>query len=207
MSIYKKLAQARVKLQETGLSKSGNNRNFKYFELKDFLPEVNKIFSELNICSVVSYNHDFATMTIYDGESEDKIVFTSPMVQRALPNGTDIQNLGAIQTYQRRYLYLTALEIAENDLVDALDTSNEKPNTKQQLPKSSNNSTLQASNSTKVKESATDKFIRMTGEKNTIEDLNELWAKAEQHIKTNEHQTYIDAAQAYDMRLNELSNL
>ncbi|MDY0710546.1 single-stranded DNA-binding protein [Pasteurella multocida] len=127
MNIYQKLAQARVKLQEKGLKKTGKNRSFNYFELKDFLPSVNEIFAQLNMCSVISYTSELATLTIYDGEKDEKIIFTSPMVEKALPSGTDIQNLGAIQTYQRRYLYLTALEIAENDMVDSLDTGGEQP--------------------------------------------------------------------------------
>ena len=120
MSIYAKLAQARVKLQKENLKKTGNNRSFKYFELKDFLPRVNEIFEELKMCAVVRYSSELATLTIYDCEKDESIEFTSPMVQKALPSGTEIQNLGAIQTYQRRYLYLTALEIVEDDLVDSI---------------------------------------------------------------------------------------
>lgn len=120
MSIYAKLAQARVKLQKENLKKTGNNRSFKYFELKDFLPRVNEIFEELKMCAVVRYSSELATLTIYDCEKDENIEFTSPMVQKALPSGTEIQNLGAIQTYQRRYLYLTALEIVEDDLVDSI---------------------------------------------------------------------------------------
>lgn len=120
MNIYAKLAQARVKLQKENLKKTGNNRSFKYFELKDFLPRVNEIFDELKMCAVVRYSSELATLTIYDCEKDESIEFTSPMVQKALPSGTEIQNLGAIQTYQRRYLYLTALEIVEDDLVDSI---------------------------------------------------------------------------------------
>lgn len=120
MSIYAKLAKARVKLQKENLKKTGNNRSFKYFELKDFLPKVNEIFEELKMCAVVRYSSELATLTIYDCEKDENIEFTSPMVQKALPSGTEIQNLGAIQTYQRRYLYLTALEIVEDDLVDSI---------------------------------------------------------------------------------------
>lgn len=124
MSIYAKLAQARVKLQKENLKKTGNNRSFKYFELKDFLPRVNEIFDELKMCAVVRYSSELATLTIYDCEKDESIEFTSPMVQKALPSGTEIQNLGAIQTYQRRYLYLTALEIVEDDLVDSIPPEN-----------------------------------------------------------------------------------
>lgn len=146
MSIYAKLAQARVKLQKENLKKTGNNRSFKYFELKDFLPRVNEIFDELKMCAVVRYSSELATLTIYDCEKDESIEFTSPMVQKALPSGTEIQNLGAIQTYQRRYLYLTALEIVEDDLVDSIPP--EKPDQKkQESRKHYNESTQQNVNS------------------------------------------------------------
>ena len=146
MSIYAKLAQARVKLQKENLKKTGNNRSFKYFELKDFLPRVNEIFDELKMCAVVRYSSELATLTIYDCEKDESIEFTSPMVQKALPSGTEIQNLGAIQTYQRRYLYLTALEIVEDDLVDSIPP--EKPDQKkQESRKHYNESTRQNVNS------------------------------------------------------------
>ena len=146
MSIYAKLSQARVKLQKENLKKTGNNRSFKYFELKDFLPRVNEIFDELKMCAVVRYSSELATLTIYDCEKDESIEFTSPMVQKALPSGTEIQNLGAIQTYQRRYLYLTALEIVEDDLVDSIPPEKTKQK-KQESRKHYNESTQQNVNS------------------------------------------------------------
>lgn len=146
MSIYAKLAQARVKLQKENLKKTGNNRSFKYFELKDFLPRVNEIFDELKMCAVVRYSSELATLTIYDCEKDESIEFTSPMVQKALPSGTEIQNLGAIQTYQRRYLYLTALEIVEDDLVDSIPLEKTEQK-KQESQKRYNESTQQNVNS------------------------------------------------------------
>ena len=146
MSIYAKLAQARVKLQKENLKKTGNNRSFKYFELKDFLPRVNEIFEELKMCAVVRYSSELATLTIYDCKKDESIEFTSPMVQKALPSGTEIQNLGAIQTYQRRYLYLTALEIVEDDLVDSIPPEKEEQK-KQESQKHYNKSTQQNVNS------------------------------------------------------------
>ena len=40
MSVHKKIMQARVSLQQSKLTKSGNNKfaGYKYFELGDFLP-------------------------------------------------------------------------------------------------------------------------------------------------------------------------
>ena len=68
MSVYKKLMQARVKLHGMELKKSGENKfaGYRYFELGDFLPQTMKIFSDLGLCSVVSFDSDYASLTITD---------------------------------------------------------------------------------------------------------------------------------------------
>ena len=44
----------------------------------------------------------------------------------------EVQNIGAVQTYQRRYLYTTALAIVESDALDAT-TAKEEPKPKNLL--------------------------------------------------------------------------
>ena len=202
MSIYAKLAKARVKLQKENLKKTGNNRSFKYFELKDFLPRVNEIFDELKMCAVVRYSSELATLTIYDCEKDESIEFTSPMVQKALPSGTEIQNLGAIQTYQRRYLYLTALEIVEDDLVDSIPPEN--PNQKkQESRKHYNESTQQNVNSTQDK-SILDKLKGGLKECGNKKELEDRYAKQMPWIETH-HPDLIDEYNSfYDVCINNL---
>jgi SpoU rRNA methylase family enzyme len=120
MNVYQKLMAARVNLQSTALNKSGHNKfaGYKYFELGDFLPTVQKIFTELGLCGVVSYTQELATLTITDGT--DSIVITSPMGSAALKGCHEVQNIGAVETYQRRYLWVTAMEIVEHDVLDAV---------------------------------------------------------------------------------------
>lgn len=120
MSIYSKLAEARVELQKRGVKQSGANTfsKYTYFELGDFLPAINEIFADKKLCGVVSFTEKIATLTIHDSESDEKITFTSPMATAQLKGCHEIQNLGAVQTYQRRYLYMAALEISENDVLD-----------------------------------------------------------------------------------------
>jgi hypothetical protein len=122
MSVHKKLMQARLKLQSMKLSKTGHNKfaGYKYFELGDFLPATQEIFMELGLCSVIRYTADMASLTITDTDNpEVEIVITSPMSSAALKGAHDIQNLGAVQTYLRRYLWVTAMEIVEHDALDA----------------------------------------------------------------------------------------
>jgi hypothetical protein len=123
MSVYKKLQEARVRLHNTKLNKSGKNSyaKFNYFELGDFVPQVTAIFNELGLCGVVSFTQDTAYLTVHnaDGEKEDFVTFTSPMVFASMDKTQPIQNLGSTHTYMRRYLWLMCMEIVENDLVDA----------------------------------------------------------------------------------------
>jgi hypothetical protein len=121
MSVHKKLMQARIKLQQVKLKKSGLNKfaGFEYFELGDFLPTVQSIFAEIGLCGVVSYDKELATLTITDIEDNSQIVITSPMAEANLKGVHPIQNMGAVETYSRRYLWVTALEIVEHDALDA----------------------------------------------------------------------------------------
>ncbi len=120
-NIYAKLQQSRVDLQSIKLEKSGHNKfaGYRYFELGDFLPSIQTIFNKNGLCGAISFTKELATLTIFDTESDQTIVFTSPMSEAKLKGCHDIQNLGAVETYERRYLWTTALEIVENDVLDA----------------------------------------------------------------------------------------
>lgn len=122
MSVFKKLQEARVRLHNTKLNKSGKNSyaKFNYFELGDFVPQVTSIFNDLGLCGVVSFTQDTAYLTVHNVEEKDDFVtFTSPMVFASMDKTQPIQNLGSTHTYMRRYLWLMCMEIVENDVVDA----------------------------------------------------------------------------------------
>jgi hypothetical protein len=129
MSVHKKLMQARVTLQSTKLQKSGHNKfaQYYYFELGDFLPEIQNIFNTLGLCGVVSFTNDMATLTITDMEDGTTLNITSPMSSAALKGCHEVQNLGAVQTYLRRYLWVTAMEIVEHDALEPLTGSEAPP--------------------------------------------------------------------------------
>lgn len=119
MTIYEKLAEARTRLN---VKKTGRNNfaKYGYFELADFLPEINLLAKELGFVCLVSFDAEKATMTIKDATGEGEIIFTSPMSTASLKGCHEVQNLGAVQTYLRRYLYQTAFEIVEAEQLDAL---------------------------------------------------------------------------------------
>lgn len=131
MSVYKKLMEARVKLQGSEIKKTGVNKfaSYSFFELSDFLPTVQEIFKDLGMCGVVSFTKDDACLTVVDTDNPiDRIVFNSPMSEAQLKGCHPIQNLGAVQSYLRRYLWVTAMEIVEHDALDSSEPL--KPETK-----------------------------------------------------------------------------
>ena len=119
--VHKKLMQARMMLQNAPLKKSGHNKfaGYSYFELGDFIPTINQIFNEVGLCGVVSYDTEIASLTITDTDDNTSIVITSPMAEANLKGCHPIQNLGAVETYTRRYLWVTAMEIVEHDALDS----------------------------------------------------------------------------------------
>jgi hypothetical protein len=113
--------QARIMLQNAPLKKSGHNKfaGYSYFELGDFIPTINSIFNEVGLCGVVSYDSEIASLTITDTDDGTNIIITSPMADANLKGCHPIQNLGAVETYTRRYLWVTAMEIVEHDALDS----------------------------------------------------------------------------------------
>ena len=121
MTIYEKLNKAKLAIQAANIKKSGKNAfaGYEYFELGDFLPTIIALESELKFCCVVSFDKESATLRVINAEAPDEnINFTSPMSSANLKGMHDVQNLGAVQTYIRRYLYVNAFEIVEHDAVD-----------------------------------------------------------------------------------------
>ena len=121
MGVHKKLMDARILLQQAPLKKSGHNKfaGYSYFELGDFLPTINSIFYKTGLCGVVSFGKELASLTITDTEDGSEIVLTSPMAEANLKGCHPIQNLGAVETYTRRYLWVSAMEIVEHDALDS----------------------------------------------------------------------------------------
>lgn len=121
MEVYRKLAIARGKLRNQVLKKSGLNKfvGYQYFELGDFLHPTLQIFDEIGLIGVVSFTKDEASLDIVDVDNGGMITITSPFGSAALKGCHEVQNIGAVETYQRRYLWVTAMEIVEHDALDA----------------------------------------------------------------------------------------
>jgi hypothetical protein len=122
MNVYQKLNAARNQFHNTEIKKSGHNKfaGYKYFELGDFIEPALRIFDEVGLTSIISFGKESADMRIINNSKpEEMIVIESPMSEANLKGCHPVQNLGAVQTYIRRYLWVAALEIVEHDALDS----------------------------------------------------------------------------------------
>lgn len=122
------IASIRVKLQKADLKKSGKNKfaNFDYFELADFLPTLNELMEKEGVNDLFTIEDGNAILTLIKGEEKQSymipfIMFEVPLNSKGAKSMQDIQYLGALNTYYKRYLYLNAYGITDGDVIDAMD--------------------------------------------------------------------------------------
>ena len=123
MCVYKKLNAVRLALHSMELKKTGYNSfgKWHYFELADFLVPALKLFEEHGLCGIVSSNDATMRLDVREIEGDGSVTFAIPLSSAELKGAHAIQNLGAVITYSRRYLWTLALEILEHDAVDAAE--------------------------------------------------------------------------------------
>lgn len=136
-SLNASIISIRVKLQNAKLKKSGKNKyaGFDYFELADFLPKLNELMLEEEINDRFYIKDDYATLEVQKGEEIN--TYTMPFVMfetpvnlkvnqttgetREVKSMQDIQYLGALNTYYKRYLYLNAFGITDGEVIDSMN--------------------------------------------------------------------------------------
>ena len=128
-NVYQKLLKARAMFLKADPKKSGKNMQlaFKYFELDDIVPIATKIFEDVGLISLVSFEDEQAVMSILNIDNpEEHVSFTAPFkpIEPIVSNAgkqvtNEMQALGSSITYMRRYLYMIALDICEPDGIDA----------------------------------------------------------------------------------------
>ena len=132
MNLFEKIQQVRVRLQEEPIKMTGKNAyaGYDYFELDDFVKQLNKLMVEYKMTAIPSFTEDVAILTAINVEKpEETFVISSPMGKAELKGCHEVQNIGAVETYQRRYLYQAMFDITESDV---LNKTHGKPTTTQQ---------------------------------------------------------------------------
>lgn len=124
MNLWQKIQKVKCELQEKPLKKSGyqkfkNGGGFHFFELGDFLPVLTSLLEKNNLCDKITFEGEEIVLTIINCENpEEKEEYRSKVVYSNSPNREEIQNLGATHTFLRRYMYVLAFNVSENDIVD-----------------------------------------------------------------------------------------
>lgn len=171
-NIYTKLQTVRVAFQNLNVKKTGKNTfaGYDYYDLGDILPPINDLMQQTGLTSFVTFDSEFARLTLVNVEKpEERIEFTSPMATVSLKGAHDIQNLGAVETYQRRYLYMAAFEIVEHDFFDA--TQGKQPQKPQQQKSTKKDSQPQKPKSSKLSKESADAINRAIKEYSTQHEM------------------------------------
>ena len=149
-SLNESIISIRVKLQNAKLKKSGKNKfaGFDYFELADFLPKLNELMLEEGVNDRFYIQDDYATLEIQKGQEINVyripfVLFDTPTKikedvdtgeVREVKSMQDIQYLGALNTYYKRYLYLNAFGITDREVIDSMNNE-EISNKKEEVRK------------------------------------------------------------------------
>ena len=178
INIYQKMQAIKEELLEMNLKKSGLNKfaNFSYYELSDFLPQIIKLCNKYNLFTQINFDKENGTLTIVNAENTDETIsYITPTEELELKGCNKIQALGGTQTYLRRYLYMNAFDITENDLFDNIAGKNTTSN-------KSTNSAPQVDLKTKIEgfkkwletNNVSQDLIQITLEKYNVNNIDEM---------------------------------
>lgn len=127
-NLYQKLIAARRMFLDCGATKTGKHMQltFMYFELQDIVPNATRIFEEVGLIAIPQFNENTVSVEIVnvDKPEETKIVsLPYKKVEQIISNTgkvvtNEIQTMGSMITYYRRYLWLIVLDIVESDTID-----------------------------------------------------------------------------------------
>ena len=123
LNLYEKITNIKSDFLKANVKKSGKNKfaNYTYYELADITPVLIELCKEYKVFTKFSYTKDQATLEIVNIEKpNEREIYTSPMEELELKGCNKIQALGGTETYSRRYLYMSAFDIIENDMFDAV---------------------------------------------------------------------------------------
>lgn len=124
MNVWSKLLAVRNEFYAAGAKKTGKNLHaeFMYFELSDIVPVAAPIFAKYNLLLLPTFVNGSAVATVVNIEKPDETInFTIPLQFIAEPGKfrmNEVQGVGAVVTYYRRYLYMIVLDLIEADGFD-----------------------------------------------------------------------------------------
>ena len=138
MSLNESIIKIRVELQKRNIKKSGLNKfaGFGYFELSDFLPTLNELMLAEKVNDQITIDNNVISLALIKGEERQVysmpfVIYDTPMNNKGGKSMQDIQYLGALNTYYKRYLYLNAFGITDGEIIDTMDNTQQTTNQNQ----------------------------------------------------------------------------
>lgn len=127
-NLNESIIKIRVDLQKSKIKKSGKNKfaGFDYYELSDFLPKLNELMLEEGINDIFTIKDGIAKLILLKADEKQEYEipferFTTPVNKNGQASMQDIQYLGALNTYYKRYLYLNAFGITDGEVIDGMN--------------------------------------------------------------------------------------
>lgn len=194
MNIYEKIQEVKSLLLKANLKKGGTNEfsNFTYYELTDILPTIIELCKEVKLFTAVTFTEEQAILKIVNSEKIEEIVeYTSPMRTLELKGCNQIQALGGVETYSRRYLYMCAFDITENDMFDG-NKNNEELNKENKIIEETGNSPISETQLQALKQAMIN--LKMTGTQANIL-LNKYGYEKAQDIRMKDYVKIIQEIQ------------
>lgn len=205
------IIKIRVELQNAKLKMSGKNEfaGFTYYELKDFLPKLNELMLEEKINDKFTIENEEVILTLIKGEEKQEykmpfVLFDTPLTFKKnksgeflkdkdgelikVPSMQDIQYLGALNTYYKRYLYLNAFGITDGDVISGMnpDESGGKVKTATQKQITMLEKYYKDENLTKLLEENKISELKEMPMTKASEIIKKLMDKAKKEVKENE---------------------
>lgn len=178
-SLFLKIQAIKCELMEMNLKKSWKNSHawFDYYELADILPAIVKLCYQYKVFSRIVFNNENAVLELVNIENPtETATYTSPMRDIELRWCQPIQWLWAVETYQRRYLFLNAFDIVESDTLDAVAWDEKKQAPKKET-KRFNKEQLQKLSSN------VEYLKKFTTSDDLIKDIQKLWYSISKEMK------------------------
>jgi len=122
-NLFQKINKVKNAIAKANLKKSWKNgfAHFTYYELGDFLPLLIEQCEKVGIFNHITFEENKAVLEIIDTDNPTQTLkYEVPTCELELKWCNKIQALWGIQTYSRRYLYITAYDICESDSFDAV---------------------------------------------------------------------------------------
>ena len=133
--------ECKIALKKKNLKKTGKTNKYDYFELSDFLPDLEIILQEHGLASYFEFDDGQGFLTILESETGVFHTWSTPcksaeVKENSYDVGVHMKASQAVQKYARRTLYLQALDIVESNGLEVDEPEEQSKFFKQKKSKS-----------------------------------------------------------------------